>query len=74
VLLTLRRNDPTQPCSQQCGADEAYEQKQSDNTYDHYDFFEGWPLVSSRNKIQGSFDQPKGRDGADPVSGNAFAP
>ena len=31
-------------------------------------------MVSSRNKTQGSFDQPKGRDGADGVSGNALAP
>ena len=30
--------------------------------------------VSSCNKTESSFDQPKGRDGADGVSRNAFAP
>jgi len=34
----------------------------------------GGLLVSSNNKTEGSFDQPKGRDGTDGVSGNAFAP
>jgi hypothetical protein len=31
-------------------------------------------VVSSRNKTQGSFDQPKGCDGAYRVSRNVFAP
>ena len=31
-------------------------------------------MVSSRNKTQGSFDQPKGRDAADGVSRNVLAP
>jgi hypothetical protein len=31
---------------------------------------EGWPVVGSDKKTEGSFDQPKGCDGADDVSEN----
>jgi hypothetical protein len=35
---------------------------------------EGWSVVSSCNKTEGSFDQPKDRDAADGVSQNVLAP
>jgi len=35
---------------------------------------EGWPVVGSDKKTEGSFDQPKGCDGADGVGRNVFAP
>jgi hypothetical protein len=35
---------------------------------------EGWSVISSRNKIEGSFDQPKSRHAADGVSRNVLAP